>query len=236
MKILPTSLLTIALLAAGAVAVVKTREAGRLENARTAAEAKAADFASQAAAHERRTVEVRARLAEVDGHLSAARATLSETEARLAQHGRELAEQRNRVSLAEDNARRHEEAAEGLRKELAHVKLTAPPFTFAEFEALQARTDDAEARLAALTAAAVREPVRATVLRVGPADAFVVLDYGAERGGRVDQQLQVRRGEEIVATVRISEVHPQLSLALVDPRSLRSGLRTGDTALISPSP
>jgi hypothetical protein len=236
MKMLPVSLLTFALLAAGAVAVIKTREAGRLENARTAAEAKAADFASQAAAHERRIVEVRARLAEVDGHLSAARATLSEAEARLAQHGRELAEQRNRVSLAEDHARRHEEAAEALRKELAHLKLTAPPFTLAEIEALQARADDAEAHLAALAAAAVREPVRATVLRVGPGDAFVVLDYGAERGGRIDQQLQVRRGDDPVATVRISELHPQLSLALVDPRSLRSGLRTGDTALISPSP
>ncbi len=236
MKLLPTSLFTLALLGAGAFAVIKTREAGRLDTARAAAEAKAAEFATQVAAHERRTSEVRARLTEVDGHLTAARAALSEAEARLAQYGRDLAAQRNRVSLAEEDARRHEEAAEGLRKELAHVKLTAPPFTFAEFEALQSRADDAEARLAALTTAAGREAVQATVLRVGPADAFVVLDYGAERGGRIDQQLQVRRGDEPVATVRISEVHPQVSLALVEPRSLRSGLRTGDTALISPLP
>lgn len=230
------SLLSIALAAATAVAILQTRAVTRLEAACAAAEAKGADLARKAGALEARSNEVRARLVEVDGQLSVARASASEAESRLVHAQRELAEQRNRVSAAEENLRRHAEAEEQVRLELARLKLTAPPFTAAEVEALQVRADEAEARLGALAAAAAPEPVRASVLRVGPDNTFVVLDYGTERGGRLDQQLQVKRGTETVATVRITELHPQLSLALVEPRSLRSGLRTGDTALSSPAP
>lgn len=231
---LHTSLLAVTLLAAAAAVFLQYRKTTRLEASLATAETAAAAHSAKASAADKRTAEVRARLAEIDEQLSAARAATSETEARLAQANRDMAEQRNRTSAAEEHAKRHEEAADELRRELAHMKLTAPPFTMTEVETLQARLADAESRLEALAPTEAPEPVRATVLRVGPDEAFVVLDYGAEQGARLDQQLQVRRGTEAVATVRISRLHPQLSLALVEPQSLRSGLRKGDSAPISP--
>jgi TolA-binding protein len=234
---LSLSLLTLGLVCSSALVVHLHRTNRALQSSLLTAETTANENATRAAEADRRTSEVRARLTELDGQLSTARAQLSETETRVAQLNRDAADQRNRVSLAEENARTHEAAADELRRELAHLKLNTPPFTLTEIETLQATLADAEARLAALTPARPVHPeASATVMRVGPENAFVVLDYGSAHGARSGQQLQIRRGTDVVASVQISDLHEQLSLALVMPDTLRSGLRKGDSAPIPSQP
>ncbi len=239
MKLLPL-ILSAAVVASAAIAFLKHRSETQLIQELSRVSSERNDLTGRLAAAERRGTELHDRLAALDADVTTTRARLTETEARAAQFSRDLADQRTRVSVAEEAASGHERAANELRQELAQHKLNAPPFTLDEVAALQSQLDEAEAEVARL-----RPPERrpatdghlppgaaVTVMRVGPENAFVVLDYGAALGARPAQQLQIRRGTEPVATVHISDIHDHLSLAIVQPDSLRSGLRRGDTASI----
>jgi hypothetical protein len=69
---------------------------------------------------------------------------------------------------------------------------------------------------------------------VGPENAFVVLNYGSARGAQIDQRFAVRSGSDLLATVRISDVRSQFSIAQVEPDSLRGVLHKGDLAVLTP--
>ncbi len=71
-------------------------------------------------------------------------------------------------------------------------------------------------------------------MSVGPENAFVVLNYGANRGAQIDQRFAIRSGPDLLATVRISDVRSQFSIAQVEPDSLRGVLHKGDLALLTP--
>ena len=86
----------------------------------------------------------------------------------------------------------------------------APPATFTANRALNAR-----------------------VVTVGPRDAFVILNYGANNGASVNQELLVRRGPDPVARVKISDVRPNYSVAQVMSGTLSGSLRKGDAAMLS---
>ena len=77
---------------------------------------------------------------------------------------------------------------------------------------------------------------RATVLTVGPSSAFVVLNFGSTRGAQLGQRLTVSQGTETVATVLISDVRSQFSIAQVQPDTLRGVLQKGDTAVLIRTP
>ncbi|HEY0943667.1 MAG TPA: hypothetical protein VGD81_00310 [Opitutaceae bacterium] len=79
----------------------------------------------------------------------------------------------------------------------------------------------------------VAENVSARVVSVGPANAFVVINYGLNAGAQAGQNLAINRGTETLATVQISDVRESLSIAQVLPGSLRGALRKGDSASIS---
>lgn len=243
MKLLNLLLCT-GMIASGTIAVFKHRSETRLLRDLAGLTAGRNQLTGELAEAERRGDELLERLATLDTELTAARARLTETEARAAQFSRDLADQRTRVSVVEEAASNHEQAAHDLRKELAEHKLNAPPFTLAEVAALQAQLAEAEAEAARLRPPGQDPDVEGhlppgsivTVMQVGPENAFVVLNYGAILGARHAQQLQVVRGTERIATVQISDIHDHLSLAIVQPDSLRSGLRRGDTASIPYSP
>ena len=74
----------------------------------------------------------------------------------------------------------------------------------------------------------------ASVVSVGPANAFVVVNFGASHGALPTQTMHIRRGPDILATVRISDVHPQHSVAQVLPDSVQGALHKGDLAVLSP--
>lgn len=75
--------------------------------------------------------------------------------------------------------------------------------------------------------------LNARVVTVGPRDAFVILNYGANSGASVNQELLVRRGPEPVARVQISDVRPNYSVAQVMSGTLSSSLRKGDAAMLA---
>jgi len=75
-------------------------------------------------------------------------------------------------------------------------------------------------------------PASFQVVRVGPRDSFVVLDYGIEQGARLNDQLLLRRGTSDVARVQISDARPRFSLAQVLPDTLKGQLQTGDLVVL----
>ena len=88
----------------------------------------------------------------------------------------------------------------------------------------------------AATATFTNRSGRATVLNVGPSNAFVVLNYGSARGAQLGQRLNVSQGTDVVATVHISDVRTQFSIAQVQPDTLRGVLQKGDSAVLLRSP
>ena len=85
--------------------------------------------------------------------------------------------------------------------------------------------------------AVLKEPQPPCVLT--PADgkpAGLVLDFGAQRGAQLGQKLGVNQGTQPIATVLISDVRPNLSIAQVLPDSLRGVLQKGDHATLLRSP
>jgi hypothetical protein len=73
---------------------------------------------------------------------------------------------------------------------------------------------------------------RATVLSVGPGNAFVVLNFGTARGARPGHRLQISQAGRLLATVQISDARSQFSVAQVEPDSLRGVLQKGDEAVL----
>lgn len=88
----------------------------------------------------------------------------------------------------------------------------------------------------AATAAFTNRSGRATVLTLGPSGAFVVLNFGSTRGAQLGQRLTVSQGTEIVATVLISDVRANFSIAQVQPDTLRGVLQKGDSAVLIRTP
>ena len=73
---------------------------------------------------------------------------------------------------------------------------------------------------------------RATILTVGPESAFVVLNFGSARGAQLGQKLAVSQGSDEVATILISDVRANFSVAQVLPDTLRGVLQKGDLAVL----
>lgn len=73
----------------------------------------------------------------------------------------------------------------------------------------------------------------ASVLSIGPQSAFVVLDYGSDRGAAPGQALSIRRGSDTLAQVHLGQIRPHLSVAHVVPDSLRAALQKGDSAVLT---
>ena len=84
----------------------------------------------------------------------------------------------------------------------------------------------------ASTAVFANRAGRATVLTVGPESAFVVLNFGSARGAQLGQKLAVSQGTAEVATLLISDVRTNFSVAQVLPDTLRGVLQKGDLAIL----
>jgi hypothetical protein len=178
----------------------------------------------------RQAADVGRRAVELDTQLGSAKTHATATVSQNVQLTRELTEREQR------------EAA--LMAELAALQQQAPA---ARGEAARVRIDQLEAQLVQLLTRALEEPavvealpapepppVRHQVVRVGPADAFVVLDYGAAHGARPQAVIRLQRGTSELAQVQISDVRPGFSLAQVLPGTLKGQLQTGDLVVFNP--
>jgi hypothetical protein len=233
---------------AGAVALGYLRfrsEAARhdLENRLVAASNQAQAAATELAAAKEENGMLTAKVHGLEGDLGAARAKLTAADAHMTQLERDLTQAKAAVAVHEQNARALATEIATLRQDLADTRaaqaspeaVAAYKSTIAELERqLAAGQNGAAAPTAAgaPTAVFTNRAGRANVVSVGPSNAFVVLDFGAERGAQLGQRLAVNQGTDVVATVLISDVRPNFSIAQVLPDTLRGVLQKGDPALL----
>ena len=186
---------------------------------------------------------LKAKVTALDGELDAAKTKLSEIDARASQLGRDLADTKSVLSVYEMTTKALGEEVAALRTDLDESRnsnaspeaVAAYKSTIAELEkqlAVARNGAAAPGTASGSTAVFASRPGRATVLTVGPQSAFVVLNFGAARGARLGQKLAVSQGTSEVATVLISDVRTNFSVAQVLPDTLRGVLQKGDSALL----
>lgn len=180
---------------------------------------------------------------ETRAQLEAARAQVTAAEAKTAQTATELAQAKAVVGLYEQTSRALAEDLETLRQDIANLRAThaspeaveAYKSTIAELEKqlASARSGTAAPKVAgASTAVFTNRAGRATILSVGPQNAFVVLNFGSARGAKLGHKLIVSQGETPVATVAISDVRNNFSVAQVLPDTVKAALQKGDEAVL----
>lgn len=186
---------------------------------------------------------LQSKLAVAEAGLETSKAKLAASETRATQLDRDLGQAKNRLSLQEQNARALATEIASLKADLAEARASSVSpdavagykNTISELERqLAAATNGAAAPSAAGAATAVftSRGGRATVVSVGPENAFVVLDFGSTRGAQLGQSLSITHGTETVATALISDVRTNFSVAQVQPDSLHGVLQKGDLALL----
>ena len=173
---------------------------------------------------------------------ASAHAKASTAEARAVQIERNLGEAKEVLAVYEMTARALADEVGALRKDLSDTRSThaspeavaAYKSTIADLERQLATAQNGAALPAAGSSTAVfaSRAGRASVLTVGPESAFVVLNFGSIRGAQLGQKLTVNQGPHVVATVLISDVRPNFSVAQVLPETLRGVLQKGDSAVL----
>lgn len=190
---------------------------------------------------------LKAKVSGLDTELAATRDRLAAADTRASELSTALDQSRKLVALHEQNAKALAAEVAALRGDLDDARnsnaspeaVAAYKNTIAELEKQLATARNGSAATAgtgASTAVFTNRSGRATVLSVGPSNAFVVLNFGAARGAQVGQKLNVSQGTEVVAVVTVSDVRSQFSIAQVQPDTLRGVLQKGDSALLLRSP
>lgn len=186
---------------------------------------------------------LKAQVKGLNADLEATQAKLAKASDRAEQLDRDLTATKEVLNVYEMTARALADEVAALRVDLDDSRSShaAPEAvlgyknTIAELE----RQLDAARTAAAMPPAAIAPTAvfmsragRATVLTVGPEGAFVVLNFGSARGAQLGQKLTVSQGTSEVATVLISDVRANFSVAQVLPESVRGVLQKGDSALL----
>ena len=174
--------------------------------------------------------------------LEVAQSRLSTAESRTTQLANDLAASRAALVAREQAERTLRDELASLRQDLADTRAAAIPPAQIEAYELERQLATAKNGAAVPTAAGASTAVfssragrnSAAVMSVGPNNAFVVLNYGANRGAQVGQRFAIRSGSDLLATVSLSDVRSQFSIAQVEPDSLRGVLHKGDLALLTP--
>ncbi len=189
------------------------------------------------------TDSLQTRVASLDTELARTSEKLTAAEARSIQLDRSLTDTRSVLSVYEATTRALGDEVAALRRDLDSSRTSnatpeavqAYKSTIAELERqlASARNGAALPSVAgASTAVFTSRAGRATVLNVGPGNSFVVINFGSARGARLGQKLHVSQGNALVATVVISDVRSNFSVAQVLPDSLRGVLQKGDSAVL----
>ena len=195
------------------------------------------------------------RAVELDAQLGSAKIRGTATETQNDQLVRELtAREQREVALMAELASLRQAPRPAAPPEPAPVVSTAPvapasptppPIDVAPYERRIAELEEQLTRLLTRALAETLEepapppatpaaPLPHQVVRVGPADTFVVIDYGAEHGAHPQAIIRLQRGTSELAQVQISDVRPRFSLARVLPGTLKGQLQTGDLLVFTP--
>ncbi len=169
--------------------------------------------------------------------LGALRNSLDASEARSADARQKLSLAQNLLNLRDENERTLNREIASLNRELAGANTR-----LAEMETLRAHIAQLEqaVALARNPSAPDGRPSPAStqtprsILALGPSDSFLVVNHGLRDGAVTGQRLIIRRGTELIGTALISATFEDVSIAQVDPHSLREALRTGDAIVLTP--
>ena len=200
---------------------------------------------------------LKSKLATLSGDLNTTRSKVADLNTRTAQLDRDLAVSKNELIVAKSDlsaakevvavyeltARALADEVAALRQDLSDSRasnaspeaVAAYKVTIAELErqlAIARNGAAAPTAAGASTAVFTSRAGRATILTVGPQNAFVVLNFGSARGAQLGQKLAVNQGIDEVATVLISDVRTNFSVAQVLPDTLRGALQKGDLAVL----
>jgi hypothetical protein len=243
---LPLVLCAIALLGSALSAVLYFR----IGNSKQLLELRLADATSRAsqlntdlASARAQAGSLQARVSALDVELARTGERLTAAEARSTALDRQLADTRSVLSVYEATTRALGEELAALRRDLdASRASNASPEavhayknTIAELERQLASARNGAAlpsAAGASTAVFTSRAGRATVLTVGPDNAFVVLNFGSARGAQLGQRLTVSQGNAQVATVLVSDVRTNFCVAQVEPETVRGVLQKGDSAVL----
>lgn len=182
------------------------------------------------------------RAAELDSQLAAAKTFKTSHDTQGVQLVRELNETKSQLSEREQRETALMAELAELRQTVATANAAGATSAAAEVAAANFRISQLEQQLTPSAAPSTipaplppPEPARQfSVVRVGPRDAFVVIDYGFDQGARAGRLIMLRRGTTTVAYVRISDARPNFSVAQVLPDSLKGQLQTGDFVVLAP--
>lgn len=243
-----------------AIACWRTHAASRgLEAQVTRLSRQNADLRYELKQASRQAADLGQRAVELDSQLGSAKVRTTATETRNVQLARQLTEREQReVALMAELATLRQEATDrspsGVPAVLPTLILTAgskpapaaPPEAGVDLGPYRQRIAELEDQLTRLLtrtlAETLPEPVAPDpeaartphqVVRVGPAAAFVVLDYGGTHGARPQVIIRLQRGTSELAQVQISDVRPRFSLAQVLPGTLKGQLQTGDLVVFN---
>lgn len=243
---LPLLLCAVAILGSVASAVLYFR----IGNSKQVLELRLADASVRAskldadlAAANEQNGSLKSRVGTLDLELTATQSKLTAAESRTTQLSQDLTDTKSVLAVYEATTRALADEISDLRADLDESRtsnaspeaVAAYKGTIAELEKQLAIAKNGAARpgaAAAATAVFASRAGRATVMTVGPESAFVVLNFGSERGAKLGQKLTVSQGTTEVATVLISDVRANFSVAQVLPDSLRGVLQKGDSALL----
>lgn len=213
----------VACLAAGTAGYLRVQSESEkriLERQLDTEKSHAATLASDLAAAREQTAALKSKIADLADQFSTAKARLETTEARAQQLERDLGKAQGALSV-------HELNAKALASEIAAQRATV-----ADLERQLANQQRETERSAPPPIVFKSRAGTSTVLSVGPQNAFVVLNFGAERGAQIGQKLAISQGTEALATVLISDVRSNFSIAQVLPETVRGVLQKGDSALL----
>jgi septal ring factor EnvC (AmiA/AmiB activator) len=243
---LPLILCALALLGTSVSAVLYFRIGNSkqlLELRLNESQSRSARLESDLTAARSRHDELRQQISTGEVALARAGEKLTAAEARAQQLDRSLSDTRSVLAVYESTTRALGDELAALRRDLEQSRtsnatpeaIQAYKNTIAELERqlASARNGAALPSAAGASTAVFSSRVgRASVLNVGPANAFVVLNFGSARGAQLGHKLTINQGNAIVATVVISDVRSNFSIAQVQPDTLRGVLQKGDSALL----
>ncbi len=210
--------------------------ADRLDTELAASRRRTDELQSQSAGHQ-------ARAAALDVEVARSTERLAAADARARELERSLSDTRAVLSLYEATTRALGDEISALRRDLdASRASNASPeavqaykTTISELERQLASARNGAAlpsAVGASTAVFTNRAGRATVLSIGPGNAFVVVNFGTARGAQVGQRMTISQGQNVVATVVISDARANFSVAQVLPETLRGALQKGDSAVL----
>jgi hypothetical protein len=190
-------------------------------------------------------------LAESDAAHGSTKRKLTAAEASNVQAARELDTLKRGLAEKEAAEKRLSADLDTLRRDLVQARLAATGATPEEVEAYKQKISALEAQVSQLLTnpaaggsapgvvvtgsdgKLVRISERASaakIVRVGPKNAFVVLELGSSDGISVGNKFNLTRDGKTIAEGVISEVTATNAIAQVVPASIKSALQAGDVA------